>query len=443
MTLTVVDPVQGSWMDALLDADGESTIPQVADQLGRMLGTTGPNPGSPPLLFVDGNLIDQRHTLASSPLREGSVVSLHNPSGCLPAEPYGTVEVRVAGGPDAGGVHRINPGYADIGRSRRNRVKIDDPGIPDFALRVSLDVHGMIRVAPYEGVTATLEKQPLVGEAEWKPGMQLVIGTSIIEVGYYTPPDAALTPSDDGAFLDYNRPPRILPPERQTKFRLPQPVSDEHKRPFPIIMLIAPLLMAVAMAVMMHQPRYLMMAAMSPMMMLGNYWQDKKAGSNTRAQQIADYEAKKARIEQDARDALALERAHRRQECPDPATLLDIGIGPRQRLWERRRRDADHLLLRVGTLDQESEVVLDDPEQDEHRRAVAWTVPEAPVKISLRERGVIGIAGPSGTPRALARWLVAQTAALSSPDDVQFVLLTDSHAQQDWEWMRWLPHMRP
>ncbi|NUR62827.1 MAG: cell division protein FtsK, partial [Catenulispora sp.] len=28
-------------------------------------------------------------------------------------------------------------------------------------------------------------------------------------------------------------------------------------------------------------------------------------------------------------------------------------------------------------------------------------------------------------------------------DDVQFVLLTDSHAQQDWEWMRWLPHMRP
>ena len=99
MTLTVVDPVQGSWMDALLDADGESSIPQVADQLGRMLGAQGPNPGSPPLLFVDGNLVDQRHSLASSPLREGSVVSLHNPSGCLPAEPYGTVEVRVAGGP--------------------------------------------------------------------------------------------------------------------------------------------------------------------------------------------------------------------------------------------------------------------------------------------------------------------------------------------------------
>ena len=443
MTLTVVDPVQGTWMDALLDADGESSIPQVADQLGRMLGAQGPNPGSPPLLFVDGNLVDQRHSLASSPLREGSVVSLHNPSGCLPAEPYGTVEVRVAGGPDAGGVHRINPGYADIGRSRRNRVKIDDPGIPDFALRVSLDVRGVIRVAPYEGVTALLEKQPLVGEAEWKPGMQVVIGTTILEVGYFTPPDAALTPSEDGAFLDYNRPPRILPPDRQTKFKLPAPVRDDHKRPFPIVMLVMPVMAAVLMAVMMKRPQYLMMAAMSPMMMMGNFWQEKKSGKKTYNQQVAEYEAKKARIEQDAREALTLERNARRQESPDPATLLDIGIGPRQRLWERRRRDNDHLLLRVGTLDQDSEVVLEDPEQDEHRCNVAWTVPEAPVTIPLKDRGVIGVAGPAGTPRALARWMVAQTAALSSPDDVQFVLLTDSHAQQDWEWMRWLPHLRP
>jgi S-DNA-T family DNA segregation ATPase FtsK/SpoIIIE len=392
---------------------------------------------------VDGNLVDQRHTLASSPLREGSVVSLHNPSGCLPAEPYGTVEIRVAGGPDAGGVHRINPGYADIGRSRRNRVKIDDPGIPDFAARVSLDVHGMIRVAPYEGVVATLEKQPLTAEAEWKPGMQVVIGTSILEVGYYTAPDAALTPSEDGAFLDYNRPPRILPPDRQTKFKLPTPVKDDHKRPFPIVMLVMPVMAAVLMAVMMHRPQYLMMAAMSPMMMLGNFWQEKKSGKKTFGQQVAEYEAKKARIEQDAQQALALERNARRQESPDPATLLDIGIGPRQRLWERRRRDNDHLLLRVGTLDQDSEVVLEDPEQDEHRRQVAWKVPDAPVTISLKDRGVIGVAGPAGTPRALARWLVAQTAGLSSPDDVQFVLLTDSRAQQDWEWMRWMPHLRP
>src|SRR5258707_15523854 len=106
MTLTVVDPLQGSWMDALLDADGETPIPGIAAQLGRMMGSQG----TAPMLFVDGNLVDARHTFASSPLREGSVISLHNPSGCLPAEPYGRVEVRVAGGPAAGAGHRLNPG---------------------------------------------------------------------------------------------------------------------------------------------------------------------------------------------------------------------------------------------------------------------------------------------------------------------------------------------
>ena len=39
--------------------------------------------------------------------------------------------------------------------------------------------------------------------------------------GPITAPDAALEPSPDGAWLDYNRPPRLLPPERQNTFRLP------------------------------------------------------------------------------------------------------------------------------------------------------------------------------------------------------------------------------
>ena len=212
-----------------------------------------------------------------------------------------------------GKVHRMDPGYADIGRSGRNQVKIDDPDMPDFALRVSLEGNGVIRVAPYEGVAMTLEQQPLVGEAVWEPGMQVVVGATILEVGYYTPPDAALTPSEDGAFLDYNRPPRLPPPEHQTSFMLPTPVRNDYRRPFPITMLAMPMIGAVAMALIMRQPQYLLMSTMSPTMLLGNYFMDRKSGRKTLAQQVADYEAKKARIEQDAREALTLERNARRQ----------------------------------------------------------------------------------------------------------------------------------
>ena len=53
------------------------------------------------------------------------------------------------------------------------------------------------------------------------------------------------------------------------------------------------------------------------------------------------------------------------------------------------------------------------------------------------------MAGPGDTPRAAGRWLVAQAAALHSPNDLRVYLLTDSSGQESWEWARWLPHCRP
>ncbi|OLE24701.1 MAG: cell division protein FtsK [Catenulispora sp. 13_1_20CM_3_70_7] len=439
MALTVVDPLQAAKADVVLTADGQTPTVQIAELLGRLVGSPEPEQ---PSLFVGGELVDPHQTLASSPLLEGAVVSLHDPSGCLPSEPSGAFEVRIVGGPAAGPVHRLVPGTVDVGRAPEMRIRLDDPAVPDSALRISLDANGVVRVAPFEGTAATLDQVPLDTQVEWPVASQVSVGSTLMELGPYTPPDAALAVSEDGAAFEFNRPPRLLPPERQTRFKLPSPIRDEHKRPFPIVMLAAPLMMAIVMTLMLHRPQYLLMAAMSPVMMLGNYIQEKKSGKKTFAQQAAEYEAKKARIEQDAHNALRIEQRARRHACPDAAMILDIATGPRLRLWERRREHEDHLLLRVGTMDLPSEVVLDDPEQDEHRRHVAWTVPEAPVTIPLRERGVIGIAGPTDLSRGIARWLLAQTATMTSPEDVQFYLLTDREAEPAWEWLRWLPHVR-
>ena len=451
ITLTVADPFQSTWTDVVVEADGETPISGIARRLAGLVGARAidtaayaePGNALAPWLFVNGELVSQRHSFATSPLLEGSVVSLHNPMGCLPAEPLGSVEVRVAGGPDAGAVHRLSLGYAYMGSAQAARVRVNDPAVPPYALRISVDARGAVRIAPHEGATATLDREMLVDEAEWLPDSQVSVGSTLLELSRYSAPDAALTPSDDGVALDYNRPPRMLPPERTTRFNLPNPPEDAHSRPIPLAMVLAPVLMSVVMAVMLHRPQYLLMAAMSPMMMLGNYFGERKQGRKSHTQSVVAYREKKARIEQDAREALRLERAWRQYECPDPAMVLDIGTGPRKRLWERRRDHPDHLLLRVGTLDQPSEVVLNDPEQDDHRRQVAWTIPDAPVRVPLRERGVVGVAGPGDTPRSIARWLVAQTMTLSSPDDVQFFLLTDKESQRAWEWVRWLPHARP
>ncbi|WP_309054492.1 FtsK/SpoIIIE domain-containing protein, partial [Streptomyces sp.] len=277
----------------------------------------------------------------------------------------------------------------------------------------------------------------------WPLGSQLALRNTLLEIDGYSPPNAALKWSEDGAGLDYNRPPRLRPAERETHFRLPAPPRDYEARPLPWLMALFPLVGAVVSVMIFGRWYYMIMALLSPVMLFGNYFMDKKHGRKSHAQQVKEYKETKERIEKDAQEALRLERLERRSTIPDPASVLAFGTGPRTRLWERRRTDADHLLLRVGTGRVPSEVVLDDPEQDDHKRQVTWDIEDSPVALPLKDLGVIGIAGPGDSAQALARWAVAQTAVLHSPMDVQFCVLTENNAQPRWDWVRWLPHARP
>ncbi|MFG2453119.1 FtsK/SpoIIIE domain-containing protein [Streptomyces sp. NPDC048512] len=483
LTLTVVDPLGGATADVVLDADPESSVGDIAKELAEHVGYgggaqiiplghhQGAAGGGAPVAYVDGYPVDPGATIGTSPLREGAVVSLHDPAGCLPGEPTGLVELRVAGGPAAGAVHRLGIGRYDIGSGPASSIRIDDPELASRALTLSvatdgtcrLDVHGEKAGA---GERAGAGEKPSAGGAAegadrkdgvrldgelfasldddtWPLGAQVAVGNTLLQLDRYSPPNAALKWSEDGAGLDYNRPPRLHPPERETKFRLPSPVRDYEARPLPWLMALTPLVSAVVMVMVFGRWYYMIMALLSPLIMLGNYFMDKKQGRKSHAKQVKEYKEHKERIENDAQEALVAERLDRRQAIPDPATVLSLGTGPRTRLWERRRTDADHLLLRVGTGRMPSEVVLDDPERDEHKRQVTWTIEDAPVSLPLAERGVVGIAGPGDSAQALGRWAVAQAAVLHSPLDVQFYVLTENSGRDSWDWVRWLPHSRP
>src|SRR5262249_37152994 len=135
LTLTVVDPLGGAHADVVLDADPESSLGDITRELAAHVGyrsgdaqvipighhhqqhphTAGTGGGTGPLAYIDGHPVDPAATIVSSNIREGALVSLHDASGCLPGEPTGLVELRVAGGPAAGAVHRLGIGRYDVG----------------------------------------------------------------------------------------------------------------------------------------------------------------------------------------------------------------------------------------------------------------------------------------------------------------------------------------
>jgi S-DNA-T family DNA segregation ATPase FtsK/SpoIIIE len=486
LAVTVVSPATGRQADVVIDANPETVVAEIAAELDglmhgdgdgasaggwvRVLRSPPPQaarhagPGIPgygsapaaaarpaaPALFVGYHQVPGDMRLADSPIMDGSVVSIADPTGCRRPEPVGVAEIRVASGPAAGTLHRLAFGVADIGGPVHGDARaaeaadlvIADPAIPSAALRVQIDPRGC-QVTPFDGVPVLLDRRPLNAPAQWRPGQQIGVGDTLLDLARYEPPDAALHQSEDGASLEFNRPPRLLPPRRAARFALPSPPGKPERRPVPILMAVVPIVLGVAMAYFLRQVYMLAMAAFSPVMLLGSYVSDRRGGRKSYTRQQAGYREHKARVERDARDAVDAERLRRRHDCPDPATVLSIASGPRRRLWERRRTDPDYLLLRAGTADLPSAVELTDPTQDEHRRRRFWLIPAAPVTISLAERAVVGVAAPADVARAAGRWLVAQIAALHSPADVQICVLTDTSGQAAWEWVRWLPHCRP
>ncbi|WP_326722731.1 FHA domain-containing protein [Streptomyces sp. NBC_00243] len=124
------------------------------------------------------------------------------------------------------------------------------------------------------------------------------------------------------------------------------------------------------------------------------------------------------------------------ESWPDPAALLLTALGPGPRLWERGPGHPEALTVRLGTADRAA------PDG-------SGLLPAVPVTADLREAGALGLAGPRERLTGLARAVVAQLAALHSPDALEIVLISTDRSRTveertaEWSWLGWLPHLRP
>ncbi|MDP9026137.1 MAG: FtsK/SpoIIIE domain-containing protein, partial [Actinomycetota bacterium] len=446
LMITVSDARTGAAGNVLLEAEESSALTEIVPRLADAVGLTR---GSQALaLVVDGRVVPMTEPLSTAAIREGSWVVIGERAALAPYETTpedALVQFRIVSGDGAGTSLHAWRGMVTIGSSPESTLFLDDR-FRVAALELLVDIAGAdsVTVRPAGASTAaTLDGAEITASTPWAVGAQLAIAGRLIELALPDDDLAAFVPSPEGGGIDYNRPPRILPPDASTALRLPSPPPDEPSRPLPILAALAPLLIAAASAIFLKSYYFLLIAALSPITMVANYLSSRRSGKKSHRQRMAEYREHKRVIEMDAATALRFERAELLRNAPDPAGLAEIATRPLPRLWERRKSDPDHLRIRVGTATQPSRVSLDDPEQLEHRRIVTWEARDVPAVFQLAERGVVGIAGWGDRPRRLAQWAVAQIAVLQSPRDVQLYLLSDSGGRETWEWMTWLPHVRP
>jgi S-DNA-T family DNA segregation ATPase FtsK/SpoIIIE len=212
LAVTAVSPATRQQADVVIDADPAMPVAEVAAEIDRLMhgevaaagrgaralrppraraaryagpGIPGYGPATAPAvtgpaipaLFVGGHRVPGDLRLADSPVTDGCVVSLGDPAGCRRPDPTGVAELRVAGGPAAGALHRLQFGQVDVGGLAPAQalvagmpdIVIGDPAIPPVALRVFVDAQGC-QVAPFDGARAWLDRQPLDSAAPWEPG---------------------------------------------------------------------------------------------------------------------------------------------------------------------------------------------------------------------------------------------------------------------------------
>ncbi|MEU3031371.1 FHA domain-containing protein [Streptomyces incarnatus] len=456
--LTVVDPPgpppqRGASRDVLVTAPAGTDLAAVASALAGAVtgeGAGRDTGGAAVVLYAGAERLDPRRAvLGEPPLVDGAVLALGAP---LAAEPHpelddAPTQLHVVAGPDAGGVHLLHGGRITVGRSADADVPLDDPDVSRLHCAVTVGADGRVSVADLGSTNGTTLDGTRIGERAVRvpAGGLLRIGESALRVAPGGPrvrvpvvadgegclrvgpgadaPDAGFPPASPGG--PWTGPADAPPPSGAGTGHAYGSASwgtaDEG--------------LPAGRDGDTHAGRFGVGGGAQSVRRRGGLgaWARRLAGG--RGEQPGDGAPSygEAVPAGGAPDAGVPQRP---DSWPDPAALLLTALGPGPRLWERGPGHPEALAVRLGTADRSA------PDG-------SGLLPAVPVTAALREAGALGLAGPRPRLSGLARAVLAQLAALHSPDLLEIVLISADGSRPvaeraaEWSWLGWLPHVRP
>lgn len=370
-------------------------------------------------VWAGEEVVDEQMTVGSPPLLHGAHLLIrpagHRPTGRARGSP---LRLAVVGGPDAGHDIALTHGSWTVGRSPSCDLTLDDPSLSRTHLVVEVGSSG-VHVRPASTTNPTrLDDHDLDDASETlTAGSVLTAGAHRLAVRGTHGRRLTVVPTGDGT-LRVSTQPLPAPPEPARAVAFPAEPRAPRARRLPWVMLVAPLPLAGAMAYL-FGPRMLLLALLSPVMMLGTHLSDRIGSRADARRERADWAAasRRARVRLEA--ALQDETSRLERSSPDPYELRLVAAGPGTRLWERRRDHAGACLVRVGIGETAAHLQVTAPGADAtHPRLTG-----VPVALDLDEHPVLGVEGDPAEVARVARWVVGQLLVLHPPSEVEALVL--------------------
>lgn len=452
-------PLRVDGRDAMVAAGPTSAV-------GDMVAAvTGSAPAGDAVAVVSGSTsVSPRRSigvatqLADAALRPGDDVRTAPGSPFPPPIPApGTWSIQVVAGVDAGRSVAVasgeQPVAITVGRNADATVRLTTPGVSGH--HCTFVIAGDTVVVSDPGSrNGTVVGGRRVGPdpVVVRPGEPVRCGPAVVVARRVAAPDTPRTvvellASAPTGPVPFYRPPVDLPPGPADEVPAPPgPRRPRAGRPG-LLGFLLPLVMAAALVWFTRNPMYALFALMGPVMMLVTTAD--RAGRNRRIRKRSRrrYREELAEFGRDMDALVAHELRRRRVMHPDPQEIVRWATTAGAAVWSRRRAHPHFLDVALGVADVEWEPPVeragDDADEVVALVDAASVLPLAPLAVPLGPGSTIGLAGEREAAVATARALVAQVAVLHGPAEVRIAVACAREHAADWDWAKWLPHMRP
>ncbi|HKT56339.1 MAG TPA: FtsK/SpoIIIE domain-containing protein, partial [Microbacterium sp.] len=389
-------------------------------------------------------VLDADRAVGESGLRSGTALQIVAAPE-RPADEAPAAVLRILSGLHAGEELPLRSGANVVGRDRSADVVIDDALVSKRHARINVDT--AVEILDMNSANGILMGGEQVARTVLSPGDVVVLGGTEIAV---VPLNRPGTVPVGGSTVEVVRSPRVVPRYENPVFKAPKPPKPPQQQRLPWMAMLSPALLGVGMFAITRQPASLLFIALSPLMMLGSWIDQRVEGRKAFRKATAAFEAAIAHFEKRMEEQQVIERDVRTREVPALADTLASLSNWGDLTWTHRPEHVFFLTARLGTgrLPSRARIEADGLEEavPEHVDAVLRVqtrfagVDDVPVIADLREAGSVGIAGAAGQADAAARATVMQLVSTHSPAELVVAAFASPASRPQWSWLEWLPH---
>ncbi|PFG42149.1 S-DNA-T family DNA segregation ATPase FtsK/SpoIIIE [Isoptericola jiangsuensis] len=346
-----------------------------------------------------------------------------------------------------GSVLDLPEGSWVLGRAAGSDVVLNDPLVSKRHLR--LDVGDVVDVVDLGSANGILVDGDHVQRLRVEGTQRIVVGDTTMTIERRRPQHLTGVAPKAGP-VPFTRSPRVEARYNGAEFDAPDVPKETDPQPFPLLAMIAPMLMGGAMFIARGSVLSLMFMAMTPIMLVGNYLTRGRQERKRKERDIARFTERLDGLREELAGEEDTERAVRLREAPATQHVFVEAMRHGPLLWTRRPEHWSFLNVRfgIGTMPSRNRVKDTDrgamiKEYREKLDEVVDTyrdISGVPVVENLYDAGAIGFAGPPARVVGSVNAALLQLTGLHSPAEVVVTGMVSPAWTQHLQWLTWIPH---